>query len=88
MEEPTTLAFAASCSALVEKPCENFTGCCCCCWFLRKRLLLYVFLKVCPSVCREGLAWVDINWMDNGECLDLIEKVRYEEGVNTDIYNS
>ncbi|CAB1446572.1 unnamed protein product [Pleuronectes platessa] len=25
---------------------------------------------------KEGLAWVDINWMDNGECLDLIEKVR------------
>ncbi|XP_075878359.1 unconventional myosin-X [Nelusetta ayraudi] len=23
---------------------------------------------------KEGLAWVDINWMDNGECLDLIEK--------------
>lgn len=20
--------------------------------------------------------WVDINWMDNGECLDLIEKVK------------
>lgn len=24
---------------------------------------------------REGLVWEDINWMDNGECLDLIEKV-------------
>uniref|UniRef100_A0A8C5AKZ6 Myosin X n=1 Tax=Gadus morhua TaxID=8049 RepID=A0A8C5AKZ6_GADMO len=23
---------------------------------------------------REGLVWQDINWMDNGECLDLIEK--------------
>uniref|UniRef100_A0A4W6CJ57 Myosin X n=1 Tax=Lates calcarifer TaxID=8187 RepID=A0A4W6CJ57_LATCA len=23
---------------------------------------------------KEGLIWVDINWMDNGECLDLIEK--------------
>ncbi|XP_059199790.1 unconventional myosin-X [Centropristis striata] len=23
---------------------------------------------------KEGLVWVDINWMDNGECLDLIEK--------------
>ncbi|XP_068196146.1 unconventional myosin-X [Antennarius striatus] len=23
---------------------------------------------------KEGLLWVDINWMDNGECLDLIEK--------------
>lgn len=32
-------------------------------------------VKVC-LLCREGLVWVDINWMDNGECLDLIEKVR------------
>ncbi|KAK2564848.1 Unconventional myosin-X [Acropora cervicornis] len=23
---------------------------------------------------REGLDWTDIDWMDNGECLDLIEK--------------
>ncbi|XP_053507195.1 unconventional myosin-X [Ictalurus furcatus] len=23
---------------------------------------------------REGLIWDDVNWMDNGECLDLIEK--------------
>ncbi|CAJ1072946.1 unconventional myosin-X isoform X2 [Xyrichtys novacula] len=23
---------------------------------------------------KEGLVWADINWMDNGECLDLIEK--------------
>ncbi|XP_069047055.1 unconventional myosin-X [Lepisosteus oculatus] len=23
---------------------------------------------------KEGLIWEDINWMDNGECLDLIEK--------------
>ncbi|KAM4605771.1 unconventional myosin-X [Polymixia lowei] len=23
---------------------------------------------------KEGLVWEDINWMDNGECLDLIEK--------------
>ncbi|MEQ2281720.1 Unconventional myosin-X [Ameca splendens] len=23
---------------------------------------------------KEGLVWVDVNWMDNGECLDLIEK--------------
>uniref|UniRef100_A0A3Q2QN27 Myosin X n=1 Tax=Fundulus heteroclitus TaxID=8078 RepID=A0A3Q2QN27_FUNHE len=23
---------------------------------------------------KEGLLWADINWMDNGECLDLIEK--------------
>ncbi|CAB4033868.1 unconventional myosin-X-like [Paramuricea clavata] len=23
---------------------------------------------------REGLEWADIDWVDNGECLDLIEK--------------
>ena len=26
-------------------------------------------------VLREGLEWADIDWVDNGECLDLIEKV-------------
>ena len=26
-------------------------------------------------VFREGLEWTDIDWVDNGECLDLIEKV-------------
>lgn len=26
-------------------------------------------------VFREGLEWADIDWVDNGECLDLIEKV-------------
>lgn len=26
-------------------------------------------------VFREGLEWVDIDWVDNGECLDFIEKV-------------
>ena len=25
---------------------------------------------------REGLEWTDIDWVDNGECLDLIEKVK------------
>ena len=24
---------------------------------------------------REGLEWVDIDWNDNGECLDLVERV-------------
>lgn len=24
---------------------------------------------------REGLEWTDIDWNDNGECLDLVEKV-------------
>ena len=27
------------------------------------------------SAFREGLEWADIDWVDNGECLDLIEKV-------------
>lgn len=40
-----------------------------------------ITLTACPSLCREGLIWVDINWMDNGECLDLIEKVCYGHDV-------
>ena len=24
---------------------------------------------------REGLQWADIDWNDNGECLDLVERV-------------
>ena len=28
---------------------------------------------------REGLEWADIDWVDNGECLDLIEKVNTQE---------
>ena len=24
---------------------------------------------------REGLQWTDIDWNDNGECLDLVERV-------------
>uniref|UniRef100_A0A096M2U3 Myosin X n=1 Tax=Poecilia formosa TaxID=48698 RepID=A0A096M2U3_POEFO len=30
---------------------------------------------------KEGLVWVDINWMDNAECLDLIEKVSNKLGL-------
>lgn len=26
-------------------------------------------------LCREGIQWEAIDWMDNAECLDLIEKV-------------
>ena len=31
--------------------------------------------RSCFYVLREGLEWTDIDWVDNGECLDLIEKV-------------
>lgn len=31
---------------------------------------------VCVSFIREGIQWEAIDWMDNAECLDLIEKVR------------
>lgn len=33
-------------------------------------LFFYLFLTV-----REGINWEAIDWMDNAECLDLIEKV-------------
>lgn len=24
--------------------------------------------------CREGIDWCEVEWMDNSECLDLVEK--------------
>lgn len=30
---------------------------------------------VCVCAPREGIQWEAIDWMDNAECLDLIEKV-------------
>lgn len=44
-------------------------------WFCGSVVVRGESVKVC-LLRREGLVWVDINWMDNGECLDLIEKVR------------
>lgn len=44
-----------------------------------------VFVSVCPH--REGIQWEAIDWMDNAECLDLIEKVTdRESGVITRIH--
>lgn len=37
---------------------------------------------MCVCVCvplREGIQWEAIDWMDNAECLDLIEKVTQSE---------
>ena len=31
--------------------------------------------NTCTLYCREGIDWADIEWVDNAECLDLIEKV-------------
>lgn len=33
-------------------------------------------LLIYPHPHREGVQWDAIDWMDNAECLDLIEKVR------------
>lgn len=44
-------------------------------------LVFYVaafYFTVLVCVCREGLEWADIDWNDNGECLDLVEKVKYD----------
>lgn len=43
-------------------------------------LLMFMYthgVSVCVGVClhREGIQWEAIDWMDNAECLDLIEKV-------------
>lgn len=43
-------------------------------------LVVYIYIYtwfVCVSLCphREGIQWEAIDWMDNAECLDLIEKV-------------
>lgn len=34
-----------------------------------------LLLLLCLLVCREGIDWADIEWVDNAECLDLIERV-------------
>lgn len=44
-------------------------------------LFLYIYM-MCVCVCRhrEGIQWEAIDWMDNAECLDLIEKVTQSDG--------
>ena len=34
---------------------------------------------------REGIDWADIDWVDNAECLDLIEKVSAEIWVREEV---
>ena len=31
---------------------------------------------------REGIDWTDIEWVDNAECLDLVERVSYCELIS------
>lgn len=38
-------------------------------------------VSVCLCPHREGIQWEAIDWMDNAECLDLIEKVKSPPGV-------
>ena len=35
---------------------------------------MYLLLVSCV-IHREGINWADIEWVDNAECLDLIERV-------------
>ena len=40
---------------------------------------------------REGIDWADIDWVDNAECLDLVERVQLNFVVYTQlliIYNT
>ncbi len=53
-----------------------------CCHCVFPVVYIYVYpwcVCVCVCVCvsprREGIQWEAIDWMDNAECLDLIEKV-------------
>ena len=38
---------------------------------------MFVMLLLSVLLCahREGISWAEIEWVDNGECIDLIEKV-------------
>jgi hypothetical protein len=37
---------------------------------------MYVRMVDLVCICyREGIDWADIEWVDNVECLDLVEKV-------------
>ena len=36
---------------------------------------------------REGIEWADIDWVDNAECLDLVEKVSVEMLVREEVGN-
>lgn len=49
-----------SCVCLYDKWCVCVCLCVCVCVF---------------GLIREGIQWEAIDWMDNAECLDLIEKV-------------
>ena len=50
------------------------------------REVVYVYLSlekllvvtVCLCFHREGIDWADIEWVDNAECLDLVERVRQQ----------
>ncbi len=34
---------------------------------------------------REGINWADIEWVDNAECLDLIERVSFDHNMGRDL---
>ena len=34
-------------------------------------------LLTLDSTYREGIDWADIDWVDNAECLDLVERVQF-----------
>ena len=40
---------------------------------------LLCFFVIEYYLSREGIDWTDIEWVDNAECLDLIEKVGYKD---------
>lgn len=45
------------------------------CFYFQNHFVIILNKKTFLAFLREGLIWEDIDWTDNGECLDLIEKV-------------
>lgn len=65
---PVTAHFITWTLRIIPPLC-TFSACCDVCvsfWCSKASLV---------SLCREGIHWEAIDWMDNAECLDLIEKV-------------
>ena len=66
----------------IHKCCVHLIHTQCCGPLYREVVYVYLSLEkllvvtVCLCFHREGIDWADIEWVDNAECLDLVERVR------------